>query len=180
MACKVFCHFCCKAKTLGLLTLSKSYNAAFVEGGCSNWKKALQRHKGSEMHQEAMAKLAAKFSVVDVRSQLSKQHEAEMKNHRAMFMKLLECVRYFARQGLPFCGHHKDSITFDGNLLQLLLFQAKDDAHVGSWLKKQDYLSPEMINDIISLCGQKRLRQLLQEISKVNLFVLIVDEATDV
>ena len=102
VAYKVCCHVCCKAKALGLLTLSKSYNATFVEGGFSYWKKALQRfgqHEGSEMHQEAMAKLAAKFSAVDVRSQLSKQHEAEMKNHRAMFMKLLECVRYLARQG---------------------------------------------------------------------------------
>ena len=116
VAYKVFCHVCCKEKALGLLTLSKSYNATFVEGGFSNWKKALQRfgqHEESKIHQEAMAKLAAKFSAVDVRSQLSKQHEAEMKNHRAIFMKLLECVRYLARQGLPLRGHHEDSLTFD-------------------------------------------------------------------
>ena len=46
--------------------------------------------------------------------------------------------------------------------------------------KKRDYLSPEIINEIISLCGQKLLRQLLQEISEANIFALIVDEATDV
>ena len=51
-----------------------------------------------------------------------------MKNYHAMFMKLLECVTSLARQGLPLRGHHEDSLTFDENLLQLLLFQAKDDA----------------------------------------------------
>ena len=132
------------------------------------------------MHQEAMAKLAAKSSAVHVRSQLSKQHEAEMRNHRAMFMKLLDCVRYLARQDLPLRGHHEDSLTFDGNLLQLLLLQAKDDCHVVSWLKKRDYLSPEIINEIISLREQKLLRQLLQEISEANFLALIVDEAIDV
>ena len=40
VAYKVFCHVCCKAKALGLLTLSKSCNATFVEGGFGNWKKA--------------------------------------------------------------------------------------------------------------------------------------------
>ena len=50
---------------------------------------------------------------------------------------------------------------------------------MGSWLKKRDYLSPEIIIEIISLCGQKLLRQLLQEISEANFFALIVDEATD-
>ena len=177
-----FCHVCCKAKALGLLTLPKSYNATFVEGGFSNWKKALERfgqHEGNEMHQEAMAKLAAKFSAVDVRAQLSRQHEAEMKNQRAMFMNLLECVRYLARQGLPLRCHNEDSLTFDGNLLQLLPLQAKDDAHVGLWLKKRDYVSPDIINEIISLCGQKLLRQLLKESCEANFFALIVDEATD-
>ena len=40
-----------------------------------------------------------------------------------MLMKLLHCINYLARQGLPFCGHHKDIESFQGNLYQLLLIQ---------------------------------------------------------
>ncbi len=78
-------------------------------------------HEKSEVHQEAMIKLAAKSSTVDVGVQLSTQHDADTRNHCAMFLKLLECVRYLARQGLPFRGHHEDSVAFEGNLYQLLL-----------------------------------------------------------
>ena len=80
-------------------------------------------------------KIAAKSSTTDVAAQLSRQHDADQKNHRAMMLKVLECVRSLARQGLPFRGHHEDSAAFEGNLYQLLLLQAKDCAPLGSWLK---------------------------------------------
>ena len=107
-------------------------------------------------------KLTARSSIVDVGIQLSTQHDVDMKKHCAMFLKLLECVRYLARQGLPFCGHHEDSVSLEGNLLQLLLLQAKDYAPLGSWLKKREYISPEIINEVITICGQMILRQLLK------------------
>ena len=115
---KIFCHVCCSASKQGLIS-SKPSNAPFVEGGFSNWKKALQRfssHENSGMHREAVIKLGAKSRAVNVGAMLSKQYDAEKKNNCAMFMKLLHCVRYLARQGLSFRGHHEDSILFEGNL----------------------------------------------------------------
>ena len=58
-----------------------------------------------------------------------------------MFLKLLECIRYLARQGLAFCSRHEDRIAFEGNLYQLLLLQAKDSIQLASWIKKRDYIS---------------------------------------
>ena len=84
------------------------------------------------------------------------------------------------RQGLAFCGHHKDSIAFEGNLYQLLLLQAKDSVQLVSWIKKRDYISPVIINEIINISGNAILRQLLQEIQAVDWLSLIADEATDV
>ena len=142
---KVFCHVCRQAKAQKLITFSKQCNSAFVEEGFTNWKKALQRfkeHEKSVMHQEAVMKLTAKSSSVDVGVQLSTQHGAEMRNRRAMFLKVLECVRYLARQGLPLRGHRKDDSSFQGNLYQLLLLQAKDCTPLGAWIKKQDYTFP--------------------------------------
>ena len=180
---KVFCQVCCSARSQDLVTFSKRYNSTFVEGGFSNWKKALQRfaeHEKSEMHREAVMKLVAKSSTVDVGTQLSRQRDAEQRNHRAMMLKVLECVRFLARQGLPFRGHHEDSAAFEGNLYQLLLLQAKDCPPLGSWLKKRDYISPDIINEIITICGQMILRQLLQDICAADVFALIADEATDI
>ena len=182
---KVLCRICCSARSHNLVTFSKCNNLIFVEGGFCNWKKALQRftdHEKSEMHREpeAMMKLTARSSIVDVGIQLSIQHDIDMKNHRAMFLKLLECVRYLARQGLPFRGHHEDSVSLEGNLLQLLLLQAKACAPLGSWLKKREYISPEIINEVITICGQMILRQLLKDIFAADYFAVIADEATDI
>ena len=180
---KIFCRVCCSAKSKDLITFSKHCNLTFVEEGFSNLKKALQRftaHEKSEMHREAILKLSAMSSAVDVGVQLSTQHEAEMRNNRAMFLKLLECVRYLARQGLPFRGHHEDSVAFEGNLYQLLVLQAKDCLPLGSWLKKRDYISPKIINEIIAICGNTVLRQLLRDIRAAEYFALIADEATDI
>ena len=60
------------------------------------------------------------------------------------------------------------------------MLQAKDCAPLGSWLKKQDYISPEVINKVITICGQMILRQLLHGIIAADYLMLIADEATDI
>ncbi len=63
---------------------------------------------------------------------------------------------------------------------QLLLLQVIDCALLVPWLRKREYISPEIINEIITICGQMILRQLLQDISAADHFALIADEATDI
>lgn len=77
-------------------------------------------------------KLVAKSSRIDVSVQFSKSHATETINKRAMVLKLLECIRYLAKQGLAFRVHHEDSFAFEGNLYQLLLLQAKDSVKLAS------------------------------------------------
>ena len=84
-------------------------------------------------------KLAAKSSKMDVSAQFSTNHDTETRNNRTMFLKLLECIRYLARQDLPFRGVHEDSVAFEGNLYHLLLLQAKGNTQLASWIKRQDY-----------------------------------------
>ena len=178
---KIFCHVCCSASRQGLI--SKPSNVPFVDGGFSNWKKALQRfssHEKSGMHREAVTKLEAKSRAVNVGAMLSKQYDAEKENNRAMFMKLLHCIRYLARQGLSFRGHHEDSFLFEGNLYQLLLLLSTDCPQLVSWLRRRDYISPAIVNEIITICGNTILRQLLVDIRAANYFSLIADEATDI
>ena len=52
----------------------------------------IAEHEKSELHKESVMKLAAKSTTPNVGAQLIRQHDADMRNHRSMFLKLLECV----------------------------------------------------------------------------------------
>ena len=65
-----------------------------------SWNKAIERlndHERSEMHKEAVAKLAAKSSSANIALQLHTQSKAEQEFHGKMLMKLLCSVRFLAR-----------------------------------------------------------------------------------
>ena len=182
---KIYCRICCSARNQDLVTFSKRYMSysTFVEGGFSNWRKALQRfaeHEMSEMHRESCMKVSDKACKVDVQKQLSKARDGEMQTCCAMFLKLLECIRFLARQGLPFHGHCENDATFERNLYQLLLLQAKNCPSLSLWLKERDYISPEIVNEIITVCGQRILTQLLEDIKAANYFTVIADGASDI
>ena len=132
------------------------------------------------MHREAVIKLEAKSRGVNICAMLSKQYDVERKNNRANLINLLRCIQYLAKQGLSIRGHHEDSVLFEGNLYQLLLLQSADRPQLASWLKKCDYISPPIVNEIIAICGNTVLRQLLTDIRAANNFSLIADEATDI
>ena len=180
---KVFCATCCGAKQQGLLTFTKHKDTAFVDEGFGSWNKALERfkdHEKSEMHKEAVQKLAAKSSGADVATQLRMQCKADQRFHREMLIMVLSSVRFLARQGLPFRGHSETSETFEGNLYQLLLLRAEENNRMRLWLKKKEYISPDIVNQIITLMGQTVLRNIIAQIKTSMWFALIADEATDI
>ena len=69
-----------------------------------------------------------------------------------MLMKVLSSIKYLARQGLALRGHNADT---DGNPHQLFLPGAEDDLNLQEWLKKSEYTSPAVINELIALMGQE-------------------------
>ena len=180
---KIFCVSCRSANDQGLLTFSKRSNLAFIQDGFSNWKKALQKfqeHEASSMHREATLKLAAKSTGVRVDTQLSTQLKMDQEHHRRMFLKVLHCIQFLTRQGLPLRGHKEDEEHFGGNLYQLLLLQAKSCPELLTWLRQKDYISPEIVNEVIKIMGQCVLRKILADIRTSLWYAIIADEATDV
>ena len=180
---KIYCSTCRSAKSRGLLTFPK-HKSTFVDDGFTNLKKVLQKfrdHESSVMHKEAVLKLAATKSTANgIDAQLSAQLDFDQRHHRLMLMKLLSCFRYLARQGLPFRGHHEDSESFEGNLYQILLLQAQDCPEMKVWLRHREYISPEIVNEVIMTMGHSVLRQLLSEIKSCFWFSILADEATDI
>ena len=152
---KIYCSSCRPAKSRRLLVFSKHYKATFVEDGFKNLKKALERfreHERSVMHQEVLLKLtsitSANVSGIDIR--LNSQLEHDQRHHRQMLMKLLTAIRYLARQGMPLRGHNEASESFEGNLYQLLLLEAQECPGMDVWLRRREYISPEIINELIA------------------------------
>ena len=66
-----------------------------------------------------------------------------------------------ARQGLALRGHNNDT---EGNLHQLLLLRAEDDASLREWLSKSEYTSPMIINEIIVQWGKKFFENCLKRL----------------
>lgn len=181
---KIYCSTCRSAKSKNLLTFPKHYKSAFIDDGFQNLKKAIERcreHENSVTHKEAVTKLVAINSKgTGVDALLSTRLKADQEHHREMLMKLLHSIKYLARQGLPLRGHHEDSVSFEGNLYQLLLLHATYCPKMTAWLTKREYISPDIVNELIRMMGQSLLRTLLGEIRSSLWFAILADEATDV
>ena len=159
---RIFCVTSRGAKKFCVLTLSKHQKSTFVEDGFGNWKKVLQKFLDHEKSDRLAAKssgrnadrLAAKSSGRNVATLLNTQHEVETAFHREMLLKLLSCIQFLVRQGLLFRGHRENADCFEGNLYLLLLLQAQYFPQMKMWLRQREYISPEIINEVIMMMGQ--------------------------
>ena len=134
-------------------------------------------HKCSNMHKEGTEKLATKARGDALDAQLNAQLSNDQEHQRKMLMKLMQAIQYLSRQGLPLCAHREDTESFSSNLYQLLLLSAKDCPEMISWLCQKDYISPEIVNEIILSMGQ---RNILAGDSTALWYSVIIDEATDI
>ena len=175
---KVFCYYCLKAYSSGLITVTDTKKMAFFSEGFGNWKKATERfrvHQESEIHKDSKLKLNS-IALPSIKEKLSTAAAKAKADHTRMLLKVLSSVKYLLRQGLALRGHKET----DGNLYQLLALQAADDPFLGIWLKKDEYLSPQIINELITLSGNAVLREILAKIHSSTWFAVLADEATDV
>ena len=176
---KVFCYYCLSASVKGLVKMTRRYETAFITEGFQNWKKATERfrrHEAAECHREAVLKLQSLRTPTTVLKQLSSEAAKTRAQNRKMLLKVLSSLRFLLRQGLAIRGHRET----EGNLMQLLYLQSSECPQLGRWLKNQQYLSPEIINEFITLMGNDLLRQLLSSIRQATWYAVIADETADV
>ena len=82
-----------------------------MEGG----NNSLQEHQSSDCQKEATeAIVCLSQQVCDVAELLSEAHREEKATNRRALLKKLQCIRFWARQGLPLRGVGADA---DSNLL---------------------------------------------------------------
>lgn len=113
-----------------------------------------------------------------INSLLSTQASKEQHERRQALIKQMNSLRFLLRQGLAIRGHDET----EGNLYKLLLMCSAYDPCLTKWIRDKRYLSPLIINELITSMGLSVLRSLLSKVKecKPAWYAIIVDEATDV
>ena len=100
-------------------------------------------------------------------SEMVKSNSTEVKSqNRPCLTKIISCLRYLACQGFPLRGHGNDQ---DSNFKQLLTCRAEDDPMFSEWLnrKNQNFISPEIHNEILKEMSLSILRIIVESIKNV-------------
>jgi len=132
-----FCHLCLTTEREKRFLASTKRDPAFISKGYTNWKDAttaFSTHLASQCHKEAVAAKELPMQTGDVGEKLSREHQQQKAENRAMFRRILQNVRFLARQGLPLSGHGDGA---DSNFTQLLHLRAFDSPAVLTWMKKK-------------------------------------------
>ena len=135
---KAYCWVCMKARRDKLLTKTKT-DPAFTETGYQNWKnastkKGFIKHEESSSHKEAVERvIKIKRQTQDIGEALSATHSEEKAVNRKNILKIMENIKFLARQALALRGHADDS---NSNFMQLLHLRAIDCPNFQAWLKK--------------------------------------------
>ena len=120
----VTCHYCTSAIEQKTITFSKCQDVFIKDPEYSNWKASARfaKHETSDFHKEAVLKLMPSMCPIDelMYSAIIKSKQ----ENKAMLMKLLQNIKFLARQGLPLRGDQGQ-----GNSDQLILLHGEDTLH---------------------------------------------------
>ena len=127
------------AENEGKFLASTKRDAAFISRGFTYWKEgttAFAKHQISDCHREANESLILLPQQIScsIGEMLSREHKEEKVANRVMFIKILQNLRFLARQGLPLRGSDGDG---ESNFTQLLKVRAFDDPDVNQWMNKK-------------------------------------------
>ena len=114
----------------------------------------------------------------DVGELLSLEHHEEKEKNKKMFLKVLEGIRFLARQGLPF----RNLVDEDSNFCVLLSLLSVDCPDLKLWMAKKTnkYTSHDIQNECVKLMAFHILRQLSKNIQENGWYAIMADECTDV
>ena len=79
-------------------------------------------------------------------------------------------------QGMAIRGHKEE----EGNLVQLMNLWSEDVPGLKRWLEKHQYMSHQVVNEMITLMGNTVLHKLLSNIREACWFTIIADETGDI
>ena len=160
-------------------------DSAFISRRFCNWKDAsgekgaFSNHEHSKCHKSAVELVVTlPRTTMDVGEMLSSAHSEQKKANREYLLKVIQNVRFLARQGLPLRG---DGKAEDSNFVQLLYLRGQDDPSILHYLQKKTdkYSSHQIQNELLHVMALKVTREIASVIRTANYYTLMADEVTD-
>ena len=159
---------------------------AYIKKGFNNWKKALEAfvdQQQSKAQRVAITHESVVLKCGDVLEMTVNDLKNKRLAERKYLIKVIECIRFLACQGLAFRGNDGND-----NLTQLLKLLNKDDPAPLTRLDKESHLEPgqhkymhnDIQNELIELIAKQVLAKKLESIYSSNFFGIIADEYTDI
>lgn len=128
-------------------------------------------------------------SVVD---QLDDVHKQQVMENRQRLVPILKTIILCGRLGIALRGHRDDGVIDpqsairgqEGNFRALLAFRVDSGdevlkTHLSTASKKATYISKEVQNELIQLCGAEITNHIAKEVKNAKFFAIIADETTD-
>ena len=109
---------------------------------------------------------------------MNHEHLEQKKTNRAMFLQILENIRFLARQGLPL----RNVVSDDSNFGALFSIQSKQCSDLKTWVEKNTNknISHDIQNECLKIMSSYILRKLSKDIHDGGWFTIMADECTDV
>lgn len=174
----VFCIWC---------MLFEGSDNLFVKNAVRDWGnlgKYVKRHENSAEHLECKVKSENFIEIAegkkdDVVSMSSSAYAGKIERNRGILKSILKVIVLCGRQNIALRGHTEEK----SNFMALVNFRAETDLLLAKHLKESPpnarYLSPQIQNEFIELCGDQIRDNIVKECTEAKFFSLIADEVTD-
>ncbi|KAL3189949.1 hypothetical protein MRX96_020286 [Rhipicephalus microplus] len=170
--------------------------SAFVNGGYSNWKNALERDGGFRKHENSLVHKTCQASWVSftqmkaggqsrsVATHLSDAYSREVQENRLYIARVADILQFTAVQGISQRGHDESARSENkGNFVELLNLFAKYDDIIGKKLNggaaNAKYVHHSIQDQILEILSHITLTSIKEEMKSSQCFALIVDETKD-
>ncbi|KAG8233746.1 hypothetical protein J437_LFUL003816, partial [Ladona fulva] len=144
-------------------------NALLISATCISWHKS--------------ATTAAKCFVenIPVDIQLISVHQQEIETNKEIVASIISTVMFCGTHDLPFRGKGNHEGVFE-DLIKLKI-DAGDHIlkeHIEKGGKNATYMSPQIQNEIISLCGDVIRDNITTDVKKAYAYSILADESSDI
>ena len=167
----------------------------------SNISKLIQRHTTMKSHENSMSTAEDFINVMEgktksIKRQVSSHHDKTVTKNRQTLGIIIETIILCGNQNMALRGHEEDK----SNFISLLKYRGKDNQLLQEHLEpkstnssdsksneikeskgnKTTYLSPDIQNEIIEICGDLISDDIVKACNTAPCYGFIADEATDV
>lgn len=194
-----FCQYCV---LFGSKDVGKGGNVgvnSLAQSPFNRWKNAKEQfnyHQNLQYHTNAIVTSPFTFvdvfdkKIVDISLQLDKGRKIEIEVNRKILSSIIESIIFTGKQDIALRGHRDSGpislqtpIENDGNFRALLRFRmAAGDDILAKHLETSTitWASPRIQNELIEICGNIILNQIIAKIQKAEYFSILADGTTDI